>query len=313
MNLLQPRLQAVLTLEDFVTNEWMPVVLPTLKHSTAMQYGFICKSHVLRELGQLRICDLSRECLQAFLSAKVRAGLSWETIAHIRNVANKILDSAVEWGYASTNVARLTKLPRRPPRKPRPFLTRDQINKLLCELREPVRTIALLLVVTGVRIGEILALRWGRVDLENGILQVREAVYDGHFGTPKTSSSVADLPLGPEMLAALKRHRQRIESWPHPEELVFSNRSGGSLNPKNLLRRVLYPACEKAGVPRISWHALRHSHATLLAAQGESPKLIQAQLRHSSVQLALQLYTHPMPGFQREAVERLERNLLAEK
>jgi integrase len=313
VNLLQPRVQSVLTLEEFVTNEWMPTVLPTLKHSTTKQYSFICKSHILRELGQVRICDLSREHLQAFLSGKVRAGLSWETVAHVRNVVNKVLDSAVEWGYANTNVGKLTRLPRKPTSKPRPFLTGEQVKKLLGELREPVRTIVLLLVGTGARIGEVLALRWRCVDLDHRVLKIREAVYDGHFGTPKTESSIADLPLGLKVQAALKRHRERKESCPQPDALVFSNRCGGPLNPKNLLRRVLYPACVKAGTPRISWHALRHSHATLLAAQGESPKLIQSQLRHSSVQLSLQLYTHPMPALQREAIERLERNLLAAK
>jgi integrase len=149
--------------------------------------------------------------------------------------------------------------------------------------------------------------------LEGGILQVREAVYHGNFGTPKTASSVADLPLGPEALAALKQQLRRTKSESHPEDLVFPNRLGGPLNPKNLLRRVLYPACEKAGIPRISWHGLRHTHATLLASQGASPKVLQSQLRHSSLQLALQLYTHPLPSFQREAVERLERSLLGGK
>src|SRR6202030_760336 len=171
------------------------------KRSTHKQYDFVLRSHIIRGLGAMRLCDLKREHFQQFLRAKSESGLAWETVAHIRNVLNKMLDSAVEWGYANSNPARLTKLPKRSPKSPRVFLTSDQAHKLLYDLREPVWTIALLLIVTGARIGELLALRWGRVDLENGILQIREGVYDGHFGTPKTQSSVADLPLGPEALA----------------------------------------------------------------------------------------------------------------
>jgi integrase len=313
VNLAQPRLQAVLTLADFAVNEWMPAVLPSLKHSTTMQYRFILKSHIIPALGQVRLCDLTREYLQAFLGAKTRAGLSWETVAHLRNVLSKLLGAAVEWHYLQENLAKLTKLPRRPPRKPRPFLTGEQVSKLLEKLSEPARTIVLLLVTTGTRIGEVLALHWKHVDFERGILQIREAVYDGHFGTPKTASSIADLPLGPESVGALRQQLKREDHGVQPEDLVFPNRTGGPLNPKNLLRRVLYPACVKAEVPRVSWHALRHTHATLLAAGGASPKLIQSQLRHATTQLALELYTHQLPGFQREAVERLEQDLFVRK
>ncbi len=313
VNLAQPRLQAVLTLADFAVNQWSPAVLPSLKHSTAKQYRFILNSYITPALGQIRLCDLTREHLQAFLTSKTRASLSWETVAHLRNVLSKILGAAVEWGYVSENLAKLTKLPHRPQRNARPFLTGEQVGKLLNELTEPARTIVFLLVISGVRIGEMLALRWKNLDLKNGVLKIREAVYDGHFGTPKTASSVADLPLGPETLTVLAQHLRRQKSYPGPDALVFPNKKGGPLNPKNLLRRALYPAFKKAGLPRISWHGLRHTHATLLASQGESPKLIQSQLRHSSVQLALQLYTHQLPGSQREAVQRLERNLIGLK
>jgi len=305
-----PRLHVILTLADFATNEWAPAVLPSLKHSTAKQYRFILKCHIIPALGQIRLCDLTREPLQAFLGAKTRAGLSWETVAHIRNVLSKILGAAVEWHYVQENLVKLTKLPRRPPRKPRLFLTGQQVSRLLGELTEPVRTIVLLLVTAGIRIGELFALRWRHIDFEHRILQIREAVYDGHFGTPKTASSVGDLPLGPEVMAALKQHSERAGGVPDPNSLVFPNGAGGPLNPKNLLRRVLYPACTRAGIPRVAWHALRHTHATLLAAGGASPKLLQSQLRHSTTQLALELYTHQLPGFQREAVERLEHDLL---
>jgi integrase len=243
--------------------------------------------------------------VQAFLNAKLKVGLAWETVAHMKHALSKMLSAAVEWGYSSENVATMVKLPRREPGPPRAFLTGDQAKKLLAVLDEPGRTIVLTLLLTGCRIGEVLALRWKHVDLNRGVLHIRESVYQGHFGSPKTSSSIGDLPLGPTVVNALSRLRQKQGIEPHPDALVFPNEKGGPHDTHNLLWRVLYPACKTARVPRVSWHGLRHSHATLLNSQGESVKTIQAQLRHSSARVSLEIYTHAVPQHQRDAVERL--------
>src|SRR6202035_1809673 len=135
-----------------------------------------------------------------------------------------------------------------------------------------------------------------------------EGVYHGHFGTPKTCSSIGDLPMGPGLVGALSLHRSKQGIEPHPDALVFPNKNGGPHDTHNLLWRVLYPACKTAGVPRVSWHEPRHTHATLLNAQGESMKTIQAQLRHSSTRVTMEIYTHAIPQIQRDAVERLDRS-----
>src|SRR5260370_23501350 len=192
------------------------------------------------------------------------------------------------------------------PGPPGAFLTGDKAKKLLGVLDEPGRTIVLTLLLTGCRIGEVLELRWKHVDLNRGVLHIRESVYQGHFGSPKTQSSIGDLPIGPQVVAALLRHRGKQGSDPHPHALVFHNEKGRPHDTHNLLCRVLYPACETAGVPRVSWHELRHTHATLLNSQGESMKTIQAQLRHSSARVTMKIYTHTIPQHQRDAVERLE-------
>jgi integrase len=305
LNLGHHRPQSVRTLTVFANNDWAPTVLPTLKYSTQRNYSYLLDGHILPAIGERRLCDLTREEVQAFLTAKLKAGLAWETVAHMKHALSKLLGAAVEWGYTTENVATMAKLPRREPGQPRAFLTEDQVRKLLAVLAEPGRTIVLTLLLTGCRIGEVLALRWRHVDLERGVLRIREGVYHGHFGTPKTASSIGDLPLGPQVVAALVRHQQQ-GSEPNPDALVFPNEKGGPLDTHNLLWRVLYPACQAAGVPRVSWHELRHTHATLLHAQGESMKTIQAQLRHSSARVTMEIYTHAIPQHQRDAVERLE-------
>lgn len=307
LNLGHHRPQSVRTLAEFALNDWAPTVLPTLKYSTQRNYSYLLEGHILPVMGERRLCDLSREEVQAFLTAKSKAGLAWETVSHMKHVLSKMLAAAVEWHYTTDNVATLAKLPRRQPGPPQQFLTEEQVRRLLAILSEPCRTIVLTLLFTGCRIGEVLALRWKHLDLEHGVLHVREGVYRGRFGTPKTPASIGDLPLGPELVAALCRHRERTGGNPQPHGLVFANRKGGPLDAHNLLWRELYPALDRAGVPRVSWHSLRHTHATLLNAQGESIKTIQTQLRHSSARVTLETYTHVIPQQQRNAVERLER------
>jgi len=109
-----------------------------------------------------------------------------------------------------------------------------EVSKLLTELSGPVRTTVLVLVTTGIRIGEVLALRWKHVDFEGGILRVREAVYDAHFGTPKTASSIADVPPGPETIAALDQHLKRVKGELEPNALVFCESQKRSVKPEKL-------------------------------------------------------------------------------
>ena len=97
-----------------------------------------------------------------------------------------------------------------------------------------------------------------------------------------------------------------------PEELVFQTPAGTPLNSKNLYNRELAPACDQIGQPRISWHSFRHTHATLLHANGESLKTAQALLGHSDMETTLNTYTHTVPDSQRKAVERVGGVLFSE-
>ena len=109
--------------------------------------------------------------------------------------AHTVFRSAQEWGYIQANPAPNVKLPEVRSKEGR-FLSAGEVTALLAELREPERTMVLLCVLTGVRRGELFALRWKNVDLEKASLKIREAVYEGHFGSPKTKSSIRDVPLG---------------------------------------------------------------------------------------------------------------------
>jgi integrase len=131
---------------------------------------------------------------------------------------------------------------------------------LTIALMEPAKSVALLLVLTGLRIGELLARRWKNVNLGDEVLYVTQTVYDGHFDRPKTRRSVRAIPLCREAVSILSAlYRSRCE----PDHLVFRTQSGKPLCRRNLLQRYLRPTCKKLSLPRITWHGLRHFHATL--------------------------------------------------
>jgi len=289
---------------DFVREDWIPVVLPTLKYATQKHYQYLLDVHLLPALGDRRLSDISREVVQNLVSAKLRSGLSWKTVKHIRAALGRVLGFAEEWGYIAENPTPKTKLPRRAYKPQRFVLTPDEIRLLISSLREPVRSVVQLLVLTGLRVGELLALRWPNVDLEAGWLRVAETVYEGHFDMPKTRSSARLIPVGSLTLAVLAaRHREANDE----NGLVFSARAGQPLNRRNLLRRHLQPACAKLGLPRVDWHSLRHSNATLHDAAGTSLGTIQALLGHASPEVTRQVYVHSVPEDQRRAVERVEK------
>jgi integrase len=173
----------------------------------------------------------------------------------------------------------------------------------LQSLQEPVKTLAITVAMTGLRIGEVLALRWRNVDLDKSLIHVREAVYQGNISSPKSKSSIRDVPIGPSLQQSLLECRKNAAA----DAFVFASRNGTPLDSHNLLGRVLKPACKRAGLPSISWHSFRHTHATLLSDLGESLKTAQAQLGHARLSTTAEIYTHAVPASQRAAVEKLER------
>jgi len=141
------------------------------------------------------------------------------------------------------------------------------------------------------------------VDLKACTLRVAETVYDGHFDTPKSQRSARLIPLAEEACSVLK-------VWgptsPQPDSLVFHTEVGTPLDRHNLLRRQLRPACERLGLSGITWHSLRHSHATSLEATGAPLGTVQALLGHSSSDITREVYLHAIPEDQRRAVASVE-------
>ena len=303
LNAGQRKPQSTMSFRQFVADVWKPSVLPTLKFSTQRNYPHLISRHLLAVFGELPLCEIQRISVQRFVTDKIaREGFSCQTATHLRNLMSGILQRAVEWGYLQFNPARGIKLPPMQRRRKTVVLTREQLAMLLQSLQGAVKTLAITTAMTGLRIGEVLALRWGNVDFDKNVIRVREAVYLGHFSTPKTTSSIRDVPLGPALRQALIDARKGAPD----DALVFATRNGTTLDAKNILRRCIKPTCARLGLPIITWHSFRHTHATLLSDLGESLKTAQAQLGHSRLSTTAEIYTHVVPASQRAAVEKLE-------
>jgi integrase len=295
--------QSAMPYRHFIEEVWTPTILPTMKFSTQRLYPHLLRRHILPVFGDRPLCDIRRVEIQRFVTDKMtRQNLSWQTAVHLRNLMSGTLERAVEWGYMEANPARRIKMPPAQRRRKTKVLTRAELALLLHTLKEPVKTLAITAAMTGLRIGEVLALRWKHVDLEKSLIRVREAIYEGNISSPKSKSSIRDIPIGP----ALQKLFSQRKTESSDEAFVFASRKGTPLDSHNLLARVLKPACKRAGMPQISWHSFRHTHATLLSDLGESLKTTQAQLGHARLSTTAEIYTHVVPASQRAAVERLE-------
>ena len=242
--------------------------MPHLKASSIRYYGSQIRCHLLPRFGQWRIKDITKVEVQRFLADKRKQGFSGSSVHGMRTALGKVLQAAVDWNYLEHNSARGIRLGDRSPAQERLYLLPNQLSPLLNSLSEPCRTLVVIIALTGLRIGELLALRWKHIDFKNDVIHLRETVFEGQFGAPKTKSSRRDVPMSQPVREAFMA--QCYDTETEAEQLVLASRNGTPINPKNLLRRILQPACRKLHLPLISWHSFRHTHATLLGEVGES-------------------------------------------
>ena len=305
---LQPR--HAITFQQFVETVFVPNAIPTLKLSTQKRYGRTLNNHLLPAFGERRLCDIGTLELQRFVLQKMDSGLGWAAADHLRNLMSRIFATAKKWQYFSgENPAAAVELPEKKPVRQKLALSPQQARQLLLILRDPVRTMVHLALLTGLRVGEILGLRWQDVDFAAGEIRVEQAYYRGEMGSPKTKGSRRTLPMPESLKAALIRFG-RNSGQPTFEGLIFRTRAGNPFNDTNLLHRYLKPAGKVIGAPWLSWHSLRRTHATWFQVAGGSLREAQAQMGHTKLSTTLEIYTIPLPAQQRAAVEKLAEVLL---
>jgi integrase len=300
--------------------EWLAVVRNIVGPGTFERYEQYIRVHAIPALGRIKLGRLTPQHVQRLYQEKLAAGLSPTTVNHLHTVLHGAFAEAVRWGLMPRNVVALV----RPPRKVHVevvALTVEQARALLAAAAgNRFEALLILALKTGMRRGELLALRWEDVDLDNGVLQVRGTLrrtQEGlSIGTPKTAASRRKVVLSPASVTALLRHRARQEQerqaagdlW-QDLGLVFPNRLGRLMEPRDLLADVYRPLLERAGLPPVTFHTLRHTAATLLLAEGEHPKVVQELLGHAQVSITLDRYSHMTPRLMSNAAALMDRLL----
>ena len=302
------RPESVMAFGTFVEQQWKVLVLPTFKRTTQHGYQTVLKVHVLPTWRDISLRDIDRLTIQQWVADRFRQGVGWQSVRNAWVVLSSILESAVGYGYLQSNPARGVKFPQQALKKKPAMIAGDDFGRLLKHIDEPFRTMVSLIAATGLRIGELLALRWSALDLEVGTLAVRESVFEGQFQAPKTQRALRTIPLGPHAVKALTEHRDRV-ARSGAEDLVFGNRKGKALRESKLLTKVLQPAAKTAGLGRVTWHQFRHIHSSLLNNLKVPAKIAQEQLGHASITTTLNIYTHVVDASHRQAIEAVEREL----
>jgi integrase len=230
---------------------------------------------------------------------------------------HRALDQAVRWGLLMRNVTDAVDPPRRSSPEMRAWDARQVAAVMAAAASDELEALWRVAVFTGMRRGEILGLRWADVDLDAGELSVRRTLSRGatsrlEAGEPKTAAGRRRVSLPPSVVDSLRRHRvrqleQRLAAGPAygDQNLVFATDSGGVILPNALslrFRRLI----ERAGVPVIRFHDLRHTNATIDLASGTHPKVVQERLGHASISETLDRYSHVTKNMQREAANRLD-------
>jgi integrase len=180
---------------------------------------------------------------------------------------------------------------------------KTDVNRIKIQEKK-YRTLFMLAVFTGARQGELLGLKWGDIDWESKQIHIQRTYTKGQFFATKTRSSNRRVDLGPKVSTELKKWKL---ACPKSDlDLVFPNGLGKPMNYSNMMNRYFKPALKKASLPKIRFHDLRHTYASLLIEQGENLKYIQSQLGHSTPTVTLNVYSHLMNPTNQGAALRLE-------
>jgi integrase len=292
------------------------VVRGTVKQSTLENYAYIARLHIIPELGRVKLRALKSRDVRRHYREKLDSGLSPRTVQIIHTVLRKALQQAVRDDVLPRNICDAVTAPRQTKKEMQP-LTPEQAKRLLENVREDrLRALYVLAITAGLREGELLGLRWEDVDLERKLLQVRRQLTrtrDGLSFTAPKRGKARVVRLTDMATAALEAHREaqneeraRAGSLWQETGLVFTSITGTPVDVGNLTYRSFRPLLKRTDLPRIRFHDLRHTCATLLLSKGTHPKIVQEMLGHANISMTMDTYSHVLPDMQEKAVSAMD-------
>jgi integrase len=320
-----------------VNTVYNTTALPLLASSTQARYRGIIGLYLIPTFGPLCLRDLTQLTLQKYISGfqirepddikqrkseqdRGKKCLARESVDKIRDVLSSVLGSAVKYGFLVTNPAGALKLPpaRRGARRHKPFIRPEQFSTLVELIQEPYATMVYAAVYTGLRVSELVALRWSDIHAQS--ITIDERYCRGDWGAPKSAASDTTIPVNRKVIERIQRLRTlvvevkagratrcyRAVKSDGPDDLVFQSiQSGRPMRDNNILVRHIKPAGRKLGIGWINWLVLRRSYATWLRMVGTDPRDRQSLMRHSRFTTTAEIYEQDLPESQLRAVEKL--------
>ena len=295
-------------LQDFAEHHLAP--------ATRKRYRELLGVHVIPMLGSVPLAKLRPLHVQECYAQVLAKGRSARTALHVHRVLREALQHGLRLQLLARNPADAVEPPR-PERYQVPMLAPDEVVRLLGTAEETAHgALVHTALATGLRLGELLGLRWEDVDLQAGVLHVRQSLqhlggYQSTFRQPKTHRSARPVSIPVATADRLRRHRIR-----QAEELlaaglsrqdpglVFTDALGLPIH-HEAWRRSWRKIVERSGLAYLRFHDLRHVHASLLLQQGVHPKIVSERLGHSGIGITMDIYSHVLPGLQSQAVEPL--------
>jgi integrase len=293
----------IATIAEFA-KRWREEVLAKRKPSTVRSSNSHLDSHIIPQLGKLRLDQIGPENQQIFVNNL--HGASRKTVLNILSTLSSMLTTAKNWGYAVREIE-LSKLVL-PERNSyvAPHFTRSQVESILNLAPEPWGTFFALLALTGMRAGEALGLQWADIDFTHKCIHIRRSAWYGKAQSTKSKASAAPITLPDALAAVLSRYK---EEWkPNAHGFLFVTRNDRPPSSNKVVEYQLWPILDALNIPRCGLHAFRHSVASWIVDAGYAPEVAEQQLRHTDVRTTLS-YIHLRGGVTEQAMKDVAKSL----
>jgi integrase len=305
------------TVAEFVEHWLESVARHRIRATTHATYASIIRNHIVPSIGGVRLSRLTPQQVSSLYESLLAKGLAPRSVMYVHAVLRSALKQAVRWNLLVRNPVEAVDPPRAG-RSSAQVLSPEQVTQFLEAAKgDDLQALYVLALTTGMRQGELLGLMWSDVELDTAQIRVQRqltrTVNGLDFAEPKTAKGRRTVTLPHIAVDALRQHRAKQaearllagSEWTDID-LVFANQHGRPMERQNVVKRSFQPLLAAAGLPRVRFHDLRHSAATLLLSQDVHPKVVQERLGHSTISVTMDIYSHVMPSMQRDAADKLD-------